>query len=78
MVPDSTEVKSLLFEPLLKFHGLESFSDHSSLVDSKEYPECLEDPTLLHTQHGTSTYLNKAYKSSTPSGKYVDWGSNIM
>ena len=31
--------------------------------------------TLLHAQHGTSTYLNKGYKSGTPSGKNVDWGS---
>ena len=25
----------------------------------------------------TSTYLKKGYKSGTPSGKHVDWGSNI-
>ena len=33
--------------------------------------------TLLHTQHGTSTYLNQGQRSGTPSGKYVGWGSNI-
>ena len=29
--------------------------------------------TLLHTQHGTSTYLSKGQQSGTPSGKYVGW-----
>ena len=28
-------------------------------------------------RHATSTDLNEGLKSGTPSGKHVDWGSNI-